>query len=63
MTEKNNEKKSDPKGLEHLKEASDGTLHKIQGELAENGLLDTEYGSHVNKEVWERLKNNPPINE
>ena len=44
---------------QHLKDASNSTLHRIQEQLADTDCLDTPYGQKVNKEVMERL-NNPP---
>lgn len=60
MPNKQTNPNSDADGTQHLKEASPDTLRKIQEQLHDTDCLDTPYGEAVNKEVWERLNNNPP---
>lgn len=59
MTDKNTTTTPDPDGTNHLKEASNDTLHRIQEQLADTDCLDTPYGKKVNEEVWDRLQQPP----
>lgn len=59
MTNKNQNQPQDEDGTQHIKVASNSTLHRIQEQLADTDCLDTPYGQKVNEEVMERL-NNPP---